>query len=157
MGFHTYFLFKKLIEFAYKNLFFINGDLNVYKYGYYFMLADILYNCVVSHIDGDHPTTTIPQSIKCYYFSSKIVIDSLSNIIVVKTLLDFHGYFNEWKGLVQLMSPHLKDNKDVFEDYDTTLLLMKGMMEHQHHKWFEYLFFLRYLKIFRFTRWISMV
>ena len=47
VGFHTYFLFFKAIEYAYGNLFYIKEDLNLYKYGYYFMLLDMFYNCVV--------------------------------------------------------------------------------------------------------------
>ena len=47
VGFHTYFLFFKAIEYAYGNLFYIKEDINLYKYGYLFMLLDMFYNCVV--------------------------------------------------------------------------------------------------------------
>jgi hypothetical protein len=53
VGIHSYLLIIKAIEYAYGNLFYINEDLVFYKYGYYFMLADILYNCIVSHIVED--------------------------------------------------------------------------------------------------------
>jgi hypothetical protein len=47
--FHTYFLFRKAIEYAYSNIFYIVGDAGtqLYIFGYYFMLLDICYNCIV--------------------------------------------------------------------------------------------------------------
>lgn len=47
VGFHTYFLFMKGIEFAYGNTFYIRERQTLYKYGYIFMLLDMVYNCVV--------------------------------------------------------------------------------------------------------------
>jgi hypothetical protein len=85
------------------------------------------------------------------------VIDILSNIIVVKTLMDIVGYFSEWKELVRIIIPHLIENRLAFEEYFTAIELMEGMNTHRTHKWFEYLFLLKYLKIFRFTRWLAMV
>ena len=58
------------------------------------------------------------------------VIDILSNIIVVKTLMDIYGYFDEWKELVRLLIPHLIENQNAFDDYTTSIELIQEMVGH---------------------------
>lgn len=58
------------------------------------------------------------------------MIDILSNIIVVQTLMDIHGYFDEWKDLVRLLIPHLIENPNACDDYTTAIELIQGMVGH---------------------------
>jgi hypothetical protein len=116
--------------------------------GYYFILLDMVYQCVVQQLDDHVYTNKIKDSIKIYMKRGDFAIDLVSNLYLFSIIFEgAHYHFNGWQPWVFLIHSKLEEDPHFFDNHIDTKEFIKSSdiyKEQQSHQ-IKYLIFFKFL------------